>query len=103
MRLVVALESAARHDVKNSVGAFAVLRGETAALAFEGVNVPRVELRTDVAGDVRIRNRHAVDEPIDLMSAANVKLVVNDHRTRNEVCDTRQPVRAVGPRGGRTA
>src|ERR1700737_4396891 len=95
MRLVVALESAARYDVKNPVGALAVLRGEAAALDFEVVDVPRIELRADIAGDIRIRNRHAVDEPIDLMSTANVKLIMNDHRTRNEVCDHRKTVGAV--------
>src|SRR5260370_39645328 len=69
MRLVVPLESAARDEVENPVGALAILGRVTAALDFEVVDIARIELRTDVGSDVRIRNGHAVDQPVDLMSA----------------------------------
>lgn len=59
--------------------------GISAALNFDRVDILRIELRPDVAGDVGIRHRHAVDEPGHLVAAADMKLVVDEVRPRHEL------------------
>jgi hypothetical protein len=98
VRLTVALESAARHDVEHGIRAVAVLRGVAAALCLERLDIARIELRADVAGDVGVRHRNAVDQPVDLMSAADMQLIVNDDGARHEVGDHRQAVRPIRAR-----
>src|SRR5690349_14562674 len=75
----------ARVGVEDGVRAVAVFGRGAAALHFEDVDVLRIELRPDVAGDVRVRHRHAVDEPSDLVPAAHVQLIVDDVRAGDEL------------------
>ena len=98
MGLITPLESTAWDDVEHPAGALAVLGGVAAALHLDVVDVARVELRADTAGDVGIGDRDTVDQPVDLMSSSNVKLVVHDVRARDEVGDHRQAVGAIGTR-----
>src|SRR5260370_130745 len=52
LALVVALEARSWHDVEQAIGAVAVGGGITAALGFEVVDILRVDLRPDIAGDI---------------------------------------------------
>ena len=110
--LVVALEAGARRDVEDSVGAIAIVGGVTAPLDFEDVDIFRVDLRPEIAGDVGVGDGHAVNEPTDLVPATNVKLVVREVGAGDEVSDhgetvgTRSPGRfldlqAIHEAGGR--
>src|SRR5579862_514247 len=60
---VIALEAGAWSRVKDAIGTVAVICGVATALCFEVIDVSRIDLRADVAGDIGIGNRHAVDEP----------------------------------------
>src|SRR5207237_5727119 len=82
---VVTLESRTRRDVENAIRAVAVVGRVASALRLHRVNVLRIDLRTEVAGDIGVRDGNAVDQPGDLMAAANVQLVVDHVRTRDEV------------------
>jgi len=62
--------------VKMPVGAVAIFGGVTSALHFDGVNVFGIELRTHVRAMLGVRHGHAVQQPGNLMSAADVELVV---------------------------
>ncbi len=59
-------------DVENAVGPVAELRAITATVGFQVIDVFRIKLRSNIAGDVGIGNRNAVDQPTDLVPAANV-------------------------------
>src|SRR5207249_8943664 len=89
---VVTLESRTRRDVENAIRTVAVVGRVTSALRLHGVNVFWVDLRAEVAGDIGVRDGNAVDQPGDLMAAANVQLVMDDVRTRNEISNQRQAV-----------
>ncbi len=97
LRLAVALEPRARNHVEDAVGAIAVFGAVAAALHLHVVDVFRVELGADVAGDVGVGHRHAVDEPGDLVSAPQVQLIVGGVRARDERGNGLEAVRAVGP------
>ena len=55
-------------------------------------------MRAEIAGDVGIGNGHAVDEPTNLVAAANVELIMSDVGARNKVKDHGQAIGARGPR-----
>ena len=61
--LAVAFEAGARYDVEHTVSAVAIFRRISAALHFQVVDVFRIELRSDIRRDVRIRNRDPVEKP----------------------------------------
>ena len=61
--LAVALESRARHDVEDSIGAVAVFGIVAAALNFEVIDVFGIELRADVRSDVGVGHGHAIEQP----------------------------------------
>ena len=94
--LTIALESGAGDNVEDAVGAVAVFRGVAAALHFEVVDVLGIELRSDVRGNIGVGHGNAVDQPGNLMSAANVELVVDHVRAGNVVGDHRQTVGLIG-------
>ena len=52
--LVVALEAGARNDVEHAVRAVAIRGRVAAALGLQVVDVFRIDLRADVAGDVGV-------------------------------------------------
>ena len=66
---------------------------------FEVIDVFWIELRPNGIGDVCIGNGNAIDEPGDLMTTADVKLIMRDHSARYIVRDHREAVRAI--RAGR--
>src|SRR5689334_20436402 len=96
LAFAAALEAAAGDDIEHSVSPIAEFRGVASALDLEVVDVLRVKLRTDIAGDIRIWHRHAVNCPGDLMPTAYVQLIVNHVRTRHKVGDHRHAVGSVG-------
>src|SRR5712691_842554 len=93
---IIPFESGARGDVENTVGAVAEIRRIAATLSFQRVNIFWIDLRAEVAGDVGVGDRNTVDEPTDLVAAANVELIVSEVRAGNVVGDHRE---AVGARG----
>ncbi len=94
LRLVVAFESGAGNHVEDAVGAVAVLGVVAPPLHVQVVDVLRIELRSDVGGDVRVRHRHPVDEPAHLMASAQVQLIVGRVGPRHE---RQNRLEAVGP------
>ncbi len=68
----IALKARARNHVEHPVRTVAILGRITTALHFQVIDVLWIDLRPNVARDVRIRNRNSVDRPSDLMPAANV-------------------------------
>ena len=95
-RFIISFKAGARRDVENAVGTVPEVRVVTAALDFQRIDVVGIELWTEIAGNVGVRNRHAVDQPTDLMPPAHVQLVVREIGSRHIVGDHRQ---AVGSRG----
>src|SRR6267143_3491195 len=96
---IIAFEAGAWRNVEYTVSTVAEIRGVTASLHFDRINVLGINLRTEIAGDVGVRNGHAVHEPAYLVTAADVELVVREVRSRNVVRDHGE---AVGPgRAGR--
>src|SRR5260370_8980070 len=89
---IVALESGARRDVEYAVGAVAVVGGVAATLRFESIDVLGIDLRTEVACDVGVGDRDAVDRPTYLVSAADVELVVRQIGTGHVIADHRETV-----------
>ncbi len=97
--LVVALESAPRHDVENSIGPVSFVCLVAASLHLKIIDVLGIYLWTQVAGDICIRDRHAVDQPVYLVTAAYVQHVVSNVSTGNIVrdhCDTISTTRTRG-------
>ena len=99
LAFVRALEAGARHDIEHAVGAVAVFGRVAAAPDLDVINVFGIELRTDVARNIGVGHRHAVDQPTDLVAPADVKLIVHQGGSRHIVGDHRQAVGAVGPWG----
>ncbi len=95
----VALESGARDDVEDAVGAVADVGGVAAALDFEVVDVLRVDLGGEVGCDVGVGDLDAVDEPCDLMASAHVQHVVGHVGAGDVVGDDGHGVGAVGAGG----
>ncbi len=93
--LAVALEAGAGHDVEDAVGAVADVGGVAAALDLDVVDVFRADLSGEVASDVGVGNFDAVEEPADLMAAADVEHVVGDVGAGGEVGDHGEGVGAV--------
>src|SRR5262249_48378599 len=78
LSLALAFKTTAGNDIENAVSAITVFCRITAALTLQIVDVFWIELRSDSIGDVRVRERHAVDQPSHLMPATNVQLIVGD-------------------------
>ena len=97
--LAVALETSARHDVEDAVGAVADIGGVAAALDLDVVDVFGADLSGEVAGDVGVGDFYAVEEPADLVAAAHVEHVVGDVGAGGEVGDHGEGVGAVGAGG----
>src|SRR5262249_22809512 len=77
------------NHVEHTVGTIAVLGVIAAALNLEIVDVLRVELRTNIGSDIRVRHGNTIEQPGNLVSAADMQLimhhvsagcVVGDHR-----------------------
>ena len=95
---VIALEAGARSRVKDAIGTIAVVGGVATALGFEVIDVSRIDLRADVAGDIGIRNRHAIDEPRSLVAATHVELIVREVAAWNVVGYQGEAIGTVGAR-----
>ena len=74
--LAVALEAGAGNDVEDAVGAVAEVGGVGAALDFDVVDVFGVDLGAEIGGDVGVGDLDAVEEPGNLMAAADMEHVV---------------------------
>src|SRR5258708_33925534 len=88
----VSLEAGPGYRVEDAVGTVAIRGRISAALCFEVIDILWVNLRTDVAGDIGIGDRDAVDGPCYLVPAAHVKLVGRNPGPRNVVGDRGQAV-----------
>ena len=97
--LVVALEAGARDHIEEAIGAVAIGSRVAAALRFQIVDVFGIDLRPDVAGDVRVGDGNTIDRPGDLVSAAHVELIVRHPGARYVVGDEVEAVAQV--RAGR--
>src|SRR5262249_7012675 len=91
----VAFETGAGNYVEGSVSPVAIFGGLPATLNFDSVNILGVELRANICRDVGVGNWNAIQEPGDLVAAADVKLVMN-HIRAGSVADNE--VQAVGAR-----
>src|SRR6202521_3799602 len=96
--LFVPLKAGTRDDVEDSVGSVSIIRVVAAALDLEIIDVLRTDLRPHIAGNIRVRNGHAVNEPADLVPAADMKLIVREVGAGNVIRNHGQTVRAVGSR-----
>src|SRR5947209_18597742 len=67
----VALESRTRNHVKHAVSAVTVFGRVAAALDFDVIDVFRIELRSNVGRDARVWHGNAIEQPRNLMSAAD--------------------------------
>jgi hypothetical protein len=83
----VPLETRSGNHVEDSVGSVAVFGVITAPLDFDVVDIFGINLGADVAGDVRVWDRHAVDKPTVLVSATDVEHVVDHVRSWDIVRD----------------
>src|SRR5258708_5562771 len=97
--LAVTLEPGARNDVEDAESAVAVLGGVAAALDFNTVDVLGVELRADVGGNAGVGDRHAVEQPRNLMTSANVELVVDNECAGHVIGNHRHAIGVGGARG----
>ena len=82
------------NHIECAVCAIAVFGGLAATLNFDHVNVLRIELRTDVRGNIGVWNGDSVDKPGNLMATANVQLIVNHVGARRVVGDEFEAVGA---------
>ena len=96
LALPIALEPGARDDVEDTVGTVSVFGRVAATLYFQVVDVLGIELRADVRCDIGVRHRNTIEQPGDLVPAANVQLVMNHVGAWNVIGDHCQ---AAGPVG----
>src|ERR1051325_1985574 len=94
--LAVPFKTGTGDYVEHSVGAIAVICGVSAALHFEIVNVLRIELRSNVRGNAGIWHWHSIDQPGNLVTSANVQLIVDHVSAGCVVGDHGQTVGLVG-------
>ncbi len=99
LTFLIALKSRPRHDVEDGISAVAVGCRITSPLHFEVINIFRIHLWRHIAGDIGVRHRNTVDQPADLVPAANMQEIVCDIGSRNVVGNHRQAVAAI--RAGR--
>ena len=92
----VTLESRPRDHIEDGKRAVSVFGRITTALDFDAVDVLGIELRANIGGDAGVRDRHAIEQPRDLMSAANVQLIVDHIRARHIISDHGHAVRLAG-------
>src|SRR5258708_35723387 len=62
----------------------------------QSIDVLGIDLRAEVAGDVRVRDGNTVDQPAHLMAAADVQLIVREIGAGDIVGDYREAVRTRG-------
>src|SRR5262245_40809107 len=85
--LPASLKAAASDNIEHAIGPIAEFCRVASTLDLDIIDVLWVELRTDIAGDIRIRHRHAVNRPGDLMPASYMELIMNHVCPRDEVRD----------------
>ena len=90
--LTVAFEAGTSNHVEDPEGAVAIFGGVASALDFEVIDVLGIELRADIGSDIGVRNGDAVEQPCDLVSTTDVKLVVYHIRAGNVIGDHGQTV-----------
>ena len=78
-RVVVPFEAGPRRNVKYSIRAIAEIRGITAPLRFHRIYILGIDLRPEIAGDIRVGDRHSIDQPAYLVPAAHVQLIVRTY------------------------
>ena len=101
LAFLIALEASSRDGIEDAIGAVAIGGGIAAALRLQVIDILGIDLRADVAGDVGVGNRNAVDSPGNLVSAAHVKLIVGHPCARNVIGDRGQAVAQIGARAWR--
>ena len=99
--VAVPLEPCTWHHVEHAVCPVAEICTVAASLNLQRVDVFGVDLRPNIAGNICVRDEHAIDKPAQLMTAPHVQHVVGHIRARNVIRDHRQTISPVGPRGVR--
>ena len=94
--IVVFLKSRSRQDIEFPIGAVAKCGIVAAAQNLHVVDILGIDLRSEVGGNICIRNGDAVDEPGGLVAPPHVQHVVCEVCARGEIGDHRDAVRAVG-------
>src|ERR1700682_5978549 len=94
--LTVAFEAGTSHYVEDPEGAVAIFGRVASALDLQVINVFGIELGANVGGDIGVGNRHAVEQPCDLVSATDVQLVVDHIRAGTVIGDHGRTVGLVG-------
>ena len=94
----VAFEAGAGDGIEYPICTIAIVSIVTAALHLHVVKILWIHLGSYIAGDIRIRNRYAINQPTVLMSAADVEHVMNHVRSGDVVRDEGQAVGSVGAR-----
>ena len=92
---VIALKASAWHDVEDSVGAVSVVCVVAAALNFEVIDVLGIDLRPQIVRDIRVGDRDAVDQPVDLVAPSHVQHIVRHIGCRHVIRDHLHAVGAV--------
>ena len=85
--LAAALEAVAGQHIEDAVCAVACFRVVAAALGLQGIDVPGIDLRAHVGGDLGVGNSNAVDQPTGLVAAPHVQHVVGHVGARDVVGD----------------
>src|ERR1019366_3562775 len=86
-RVVVPFEPRSGKYVEHAVRAVAVRGVKAATLDFQEIDIFRVELWSDIAGDVSVRHRDAINQPADLMAPADMQLIMGDIGSGHERSD----------------
>lgn len=94
----ITLKASSRHDVEDSICAVAIVCVVTAALHLQIVNVLGVDLRSQIVGDVGVRDGDTINQPLDLVTASHMKHVMGHVRGGHVVGDHLHAVGAVGAR-----
>jgi hypothetical protein len=85
LSFVVIFEACSRGHIEHAVTAIAVSRGIPPALGLQVIDIFWIDLRADIAGDIRVRNGNAIDRPRHLVAAPNVELIVRHPSAGDEI------------------
>src|SRR4051812_33766116 len=76
--LAVSLKSRTSHYVEYAISTITIVCGVSSALHFQIINIFGIELRANVRSNAGVGDRYSINQPRDLVTSANVQLVM-DH------------------------
>jgi len=74
--LLVALKTGSRHDIEDSVRPVSVGGIVAASQDLEVIDILRVNLRRQIAGNVGVGDGNSIDQPLDLVASSHVQHIV---------------------------